>query len=136
NSPLAKLDIKLEQSLPKGWVRTTVGELYQIISGGTPSTKVERYWNGDIPWITSADIRGIKDIRPRRTINQLGIENSAANLVPAGSIIVVTRVGLGKVALTSVPICFSQDSQALVGFNSLVLPDYAAYYLSQAVQIF
>ena len=122
--------------LPKGWVWTTVGELYDIVSGGTPSTKVSEYWNGDIPWITSADIHNLKDIRPRRCINLKAIQNSATNLVPDGSLIVVTRVGLGKIALTKTPICFSQDSQALIGDQSLVSPDYSLYYLSQAVQIF
>lgn len=122
--------------LPRGWVWTRVGDIYDIVGGGTPSTKVERYWDGDIPWITSADIHGLRDIRPRRRITEAGIENSATNLVPAGSIIVVTRVGLGKLALTNQPLCFSQDSQALVGNNGLVFPDYSLYYLSQAVQIF
>ena len=122
--------------LPENWVCTTVGGIYDIVSGGTPSTKVSEYWNGDIPWITSADIHNLKDIRPRRCINLKAIQNSATNLVPDGSLIVVTRVGLGKIALTKIPICFSQDSQALIGDQSLISPDYSLYYLSQAVQIF
>ena len=122
--------------LPENWVWTTVGAIYDIVSGGTPSTKVSEYWNGDIPWITSADIHNLKDIRPRRCINFKAIQNSATNLVPDGSLIVVTRVGLGKIALTKTPICFSQDSQALIGDQLLISPDYSLYYLSQAVQIF
>lgn len=119
-----------------GWVGTRVGEIYDIIGGGTPSTKVTEYWDGDVPWITSADIHGPKDIRPRRHITEAAIQGSATNLVPARSLIVVTRVGLGKVALTPVPICFSQDSQALVGAVSHVHPEYALHYLSRAVQVF
>ena len=112
-------------------------DLYEVIGGGTPSTSVEEYWGGDIPWITSADIHGLKDIRPRKKINKKAIKNSATNLVPAGSIIVVTRVGLGKLAFVNEPLCFSQDSQALlVKNNKSVLPEYALYYLSQAVQSF
>jgi type I restriction enzyme S subunit len=122
--------------LPRSWVLTTVRQLYDIVGGGTPSTAVPDYWQGDIPWITSADIHGLKDIRPRRRITEKAIQNSATNLVPKGSLIVVTRVGLGKVALASTPLCFSQDSQALVGNSSLILPDYSLYYLSQAVGIF
>ena len=131
-----KLNANFPSKLPKGWVWTTVGDLYDIIGGGTPSTNVVEYWNGGIPWITSADIYGLKDIRPRKQITKKAIVNSATNLVPEGSIIVVTRVGLGKVALTKTPICFSQDSQALVRCNSLLLSDYSLYYLAQAVQIF
>jgi len=123
-------------SLPVGWVWTRVGKIYDIVGGGTPSTEVTEYWKGDIPWITSADIHGLKDIRPRRCITRKAIENSATNLVPEGSLIVVTRVGLGKTALTKTPICFSQDSQALIDTSSSLYPDYSLYYLSQAVQIF
>ena len=122
--------------LPKGWVGTHVGEIYDIVGGGTPSTKVDKYWEGDIPWITSADIIDLKEIRPRNHINEEAIKNSATNLVPEKSIIVVTRVGLGKLALTKTPLCFSQDSQALIGNTSIIFPDYSLYYLSQAVQMF
>ncbi len=120
---------------PKGWVLSTVGEIYKVLSGGTPSTKVKEYWGGDIPWITSANIHGLKDIRPERTVTQSGIENSATNLVPRGSIIVVTRVSLGKVALADTDICFSQDSQGLLPTDK-VLPGYALYYLSWAAREF
>jgi len=123
-------------ALPKGWVWTRVGKIYDIVGGGTPSTKVNEYWIGDIPWITSADIIGLKDIRPRKYINKEAIEDSATNLVPKSSLIIVTRVGLGKVALTKYSLCFSQDCQALIGKNFQPHPDYSLYYLSQVVQIF
>ena len=122
--------------LPKGWVRTIVGTIYDIIGGGTPSTKIAKYWNGTIPWISSADVFGLYDIRPRRKITMEAIKNSATNLVPAHSIIVVTRIGLGKIAHTDMPICFSQDSQALICDNSAIFVDYALYYLSTLVQDF
>jgi type I restriction enzyme S subunit len=124
------------RSLPEGWGLKTVGDLYNVLGGGTPSTAVPEYWSGDIPWITSADIHGLKDIRPRKNINQDAIDNSATTLVPAGSLIVVTRVSLGKVAITNFPLCFSQDSQALIAKNKNVLPGFALYYLAQAVQSF
>ena len=125
-----------DEQLPSGWALTRVCDLYDILAGGTPSTAVEEYWNGTIPWITSADIHGLKDIRPRRRITPGAVNNSATNLVPAGSIIVVTRVSLGKLALTQHPLCFSQDSQALIGDHELILSDYALYYLSKAVEVF
>jgi type I restriction enzyme, S subunit len=121
--------------LPQGWVLATVGELYKVLSGGTPSTKIEEYWDGDIPWITSANIHGLKDIRPERTVTKTGIKNSSTNLVPKGSIIVVTRVSLGKVALAETDLCFSQDSQALLPTDK-VHHGYALYYLSWAAREF
>ena len=107
-----------------------------VVGGGTPSTDESRHWNGTIPWITSADICGIRDIRPRRQINEDAVRASATNLVPGGSVIVVTRVGLGKVALAEEPLCFSQDSQGLVFDASNVDGLYFTYFLSKAVQKF
>lgn len=121
--------------LPATWITTTVGKVYNIVGGGTPQTGVDEYWDGEIPWISSADIYGPRDIRPRRKITSRAIEESAANLVPANSIIVVTRVGLGKVALTEAPLAFSQDSQALTGQSELHA-DYVLHYLSKATQRF
>ncbi|MDI9395718.1 MAG: restriction endonuclease subunit S [Euryarchaeota archaeon] len=125
-----------KSELPEGWAWTTVGESYTLVGGGTPSTKNQEYWNGSIPWISSADIYGLKDIQPRKFVTKLGVDNSSTNIVPENSIIVVTRVGLGKICLTSYPLCFSQDSQALIGNPSLIFPDYVLYYLSVAVKDF
>jgi type I restriction enzyme S subunit len=133
---LPPLDASELAELPEGWAWTRVGNLYDIIGGGTPSTAVPEYWGGDIPWITSADIHGVKDITPRKSVTKIGIENSTTSLVPAGSLIVVIRVALGKIAITETPLCFSQDSQALLGDNSLIFPDYSLYYLSMAIQAF
>ena len=123
-------------ALPAGWLWSTVGTVYRIAGGGTPSTDVAEYWQGDIPWITSADIHGLRDIRPRKSITSGAVAESAANLVPANSLIVVTRVGLGKVGLAEQPLCFSQDSHALLGGEEVAHPLYSLYYLSQAVRAF
>ena len=105
----------------------------QILSGGTPSTKIAKYWDGDIPWITSADIQGMNEVTPRKRITREAIEHSATNLIPADNIIVVTRVGLGKVLLNPFDLCISQDSQGLVVDRNRVRPAYLAYVLSQEV---
>jgi type I restriction enzyme, S subunit len=100
--------------IPNGWQKTTVGDLFKVCGGGTPSTKVAEFWSGTIPWITSADIDEDHHISSRRRITRAAIASSATNLVPEGSAIVATRVSLGKVGLASEPICFSQDCQALI----------------------
>ncbi len=123
-------------SIPESWKWTTVGEIYDVVGGGTPSTGKPEYWNGDIPWITSADIVGLNNISPRKYITRSGVQNSATNMVPEKSIIVVTRVGLGKLGIAKTKICFSQDCHALIGNNSLVAPEYSLYYLSTAVKEF
>ena len=85
--------------------------------GGTPSTKVKEYWGGKINWITSASIDDRGNISYEKKITELGLKNSATNLVPKGSVIVVTRVGLGKVAVNEEATAFSQDSQGIICKN-------------------
>ena len=122
--------------LPVGWIDVALTDICQIVGGGTPSTKVAEYWEGDIPWISSADIYGLTDIRPRRKITEAAIRGSATNMVAAGAIVVVTRVGLGKVAIAHRDLCFSQDSQGLVFDADQISGLYLTYFLSQAVQNF
>lgn len=100
--------------MPFGWTCATIGKLFTIVGGGTPSTLIPEYWGAGIPWFSSADIDEIGTITPRRCVTKLGVEKSTVNIVPADSVIVVTRVGLGKVAILNAPMCFSQDNHALV----------------------
>ena len=107
----------------------------RILSGGTPSTKRNEYWDGDIPWITSADIIDIQTARPRRFITCEAIRESATNLIPKGNVIVVTRVGLGKLFTNNFDLCISQDSQGLLlkdGIDAV----YIAHMLQPRVQEF
>ena len=96
-----------------------LGSLCQFISGGTPRRNVARYYEGDIPWITSTDIVDDKVTKPRYYITEEALESSATNIVPKRNILLVTRTGVGKVAITDTDICISQDFTGL-------LPDKAS----------
>ncbi|WP_070438893.1 restriction endonuclease subunit S [Streptococcus sp. HMSC10E12] len=88
-------------------------------SGGTPSTKVINYWNGKIPWLQSSDIQ--KDIlfgvKPQKFISEEGLQNSSAKLISKNSIAIVTRVGVGKLAIMEQDYATSQDFLSLSDFN-------------------
>lgn len=88
-------------------------------SGGTPSTKVMNYWNGKIPWLQSSDIQ--KDIlfgvKPQKFISEEGLQNSSAKLISKNSIAIVTRVGVGKLAIMEQDYATSQDFLSLSDFN-------------------
>jgi type I restriction enzyme M protein len=128
---------EVQKAKHQKWPVVPLGELCEsILSGGTPSTAIEEFWNGDIPWITSADIQNVKTALPRRHINADAIKNSATNLIPKGNIIVVTRVGLGKLFLNDFDVCISQDSQGLILKKQFVVPEFLLYILSHKVQIF
>ena len=104
----------------------------EILSGGTPSTNNKGYWRGNIPWITSADIMDIKTAKPRKYITEKAIKESATNLIPKGNIIVVTRVGLGKLFKNNFDVCISQDSQGLI-LKGTVNANYLVYVLKDRV---
>jgi type I restriction enzyme S subunit len=123
-------------SVPRNWVSAKIGELFTVFGGGTPDTQKSEYWKGNFPWISSADIDERHRITPRRAISRDAIENSATNLVPKGSVIIVTRVGLGKAALADRDLCFSQDSQALLFDPAIFDPHFVLYQMSQTVGIF
>ncbi len=128
--------IAVSDQLPFRWAAAPVGEVFRIVGGGTPATDVSEYWDGTIPWITSADIDDQHKIQPRRSVTDRGIQESATNRVPQGSVIVVTRVGLGKVGIAPTELCFSQDSQALLFDHELIEPRYVVFYMGQVVSIF
>ena len=122
------------KKLPRSWLRTTLGDVYQVIGGGTPSTNNPNYWDGKTPWITSADIEGVRQINVRKYVTEKGIAESTTNKVPAKTLLVVTRVGLGKIAIADAPVCFSQDLQGLIQNPQLIFPEYALYLLSYELQ--
>ena len=100
---------------PMGWPVVQLGDVAQeFISGGTPSTRVEHYWAGDIPWITGADVTDNVVVAGRKWITQEAIEDSATHVVPKGAILLVTRTGVGKVAQAGADIAISQDLTGIV----------------------
>jgi len=104
-------------------------DVCRFISGGTPSTKVPEYFMGTIPWITGADLNGNVITKARQYITEEAIQNSATNIVPKGNILLVTRTGVGKVAVAGVDICISQDFTGLELDKTKVDEWYLLYYL-------
>lgn len=94
-----------------------------IYGGGTPSKSKDEYWNGDIPWISSKDMKSdmISDSQIR--ITNLGLDNSSAKLVPMNSVIMVIRSGILKhtlpVAINTVPVTVNQDLKVFIPSASI-----------------
>ena len=106
-----------------------LGELCSYLNGGTPKKSEPEFWNGEFPWITSSEIQEGQILPARSTITKLGIEKSATNLVDAGQLLLVTRTGVGKLAFTSEPLCFSQDITAVVPDQGKLQKEYLAWFL-------
>ena len=111
---------------------STIANEFQ--SGGTPSTKVMNYWNGKIPWIQSSDIQ--KDtlfgVIPQKFISEEGLQNSSAKLIPQNSIAIVTRVGVGKLAIIEQNYTTSQDFLSLSNLNGDIF--FLVYSLFRMLQ--
>ena len=96
-----------------------LGEICSFQSGGTPSKTNAAYFSGDIPWITTVALNGqvIGKQAAVDWITKKAIAESAAKIVPARSIMIGTRVGVGKVAINESPMSTSQDIISLVGID-------------------
>lgn len=106
--------------------------IIRVDSGGTPSTLVDAYWDGDIPWLTPKEITGFTDglfvSRTERCITQAGLDNSAAKLMPPGTVMLSKRAPVGAVAVNAVPMA---TNQGFLNFRcgTYLRPLYLAFWL-------
>ena len=112
-----------------------LGDVCTFLNGGTPSRSVDSYWNGTIPWITGADIDGPEVVRCRSHVTKEGLRASATNLVPAGTLLLVTRTSVGKIAAAGVDMCFSQDITAVIPDESRVDKGYLRQFLASRAEV-
>ena len=99
-----------------------LGDICKFQSGGTPSKNNSKFYNGTIPWITTVALNGntIGEESALEWITDEAIQESSAKIVPQQSIMVGTRVGIGKVAINSVPMSTSQDIISLVDIDESI----------------
>ena len=98
-----------------------LGDLVRIIGGGTPDRSVSEYWGKGIPWVTVKDFKEIEISSALESITELGLQSSASNLIEAGSILVPTRMALGKAAINTVDVAINQDLKAIQILDSSLL---------------
>lgn len=113
----------------KPWRKVALGKLATIISGGTPKSSVPAYWDGGIPWCTPTDITGEASrflTRTERTISREGLDKSAAQLLPEGSLLLCTRATIGEARIAKTPIATNQGFKSLVP-HSDVSVDFLYY---------
>lgn len=113
-------------------------ELFRVESGGTPQSDLDQLWNGGIPWVTLADLPAtdlVTEITTtRRTISERGLQESAAKLIPANSIVVSTRATIGRIGINRVELATNQGfKNVILKDTSRVLPEYVALALASLV---
>jgi type I restriction enzyme S subunit len=108
-----------------------LGDVAEIVGGGTPSTKQSKFWDGEIPWLTPKDLSSFNGVyvdKGSRSITSDGLRASSAKMLPPGSVLYTSRAPIGYVAIARNSIATNQ------GFKSFVLkdgfvPEYVFYLL-------
>ena len=123
--------------LPATWEWSVIGDLGDVVSGGTPSTKVPEYWGGDVTWFAPSDLTGYKPkhiARGAKTLTEQGLARSSAKLIAAGSVMFSSRAPVGYVAINSAPAATNQGFKSIVPHPEL-LNEYLYHYLKAAKHI-
>ena len=117
--------------LTESWVFARLKHIGEVIGGGTPKTNIDEYWDGNIPWLTPADLSGYEDMHistGARTITELGLKSSSAQMLPQNSILYSSRAPIGYIAIAANPISTNQWFKSVVPYNSTMSP-YLYYCL-------
>jgi len=118
--------------LPDKWMWTTIGALFDVTIGGTPSRKEERYWNGSIPWISSGEVSFRRISSTREMITDDGLMNSNAKLLPPGTIL-LGMIGEGRTrgqaAILDINATSNQNAAAILCAPTLIPPEWLYYWL-------
>jgi type I restriction enzyme, S subunit len=119
------------------WEIKSLGKVCEILNGGTPDTKISKFWNDDHLWITPKDMGKLGSIyvdNTERKISDLGLKNSSAKLIPINSIILSTRAPIGYLAINTKEISTNQGCKGLVPKDKL-LTAFLFYFLTNSVEL-
>ncbi len=97
------------------WEPRKLGDVANIVGGGTPSTSILEYWNGNIDWYAPAEIGEQRYVsKSQKTITELGLKKSSATILPVGTILFTSRAGIGKTAILASRAATNQGFQSIV----------------------
>ena len=109
------------------WEQRKLGELSNIVGGGTPSTSNSEYWDGDIDWYAPAEIGEQRYVsKSKKTITELGLKKSSARILPVGTVLFTSRAGIGNTAILGKEATTNQGFQSIVP-NPNKLDSYFIY---------
>lgn len=123
--------------MKENWSLKQISAVAQIINGGTPKSKIKEYWNGDIAWITPADLGKLDNVYvtdTSRKITEEGLNRSSAKLFRENSVILSTRAPIGHLAINQIPMSTNQGCRGLVP-NEELHEKYLFYFLLSSVNL-
>lgn len=107
--------------MKQGWTKQSLGDLCEVVGGGTPSKDNSAFYSGKIPWATVRDMRQDVITETECRITKEAVQSSATNIIPAGNVVIATRVGLGKVCLLGQDTAINQDLRGIIPRDSKTL---------------
>lgn len=124
--------------IPKEWTPCVLEDIFEkLLNGGTPPTNIPHYWQGNIPWVTGADFLESYEIGEiRRYVSPQAARETSTNIIPEGNILLVTRTGVGKLAIAPTDIAISQDITGIILDSGKVSASYFYYHLQVIVEDF
>jgi type I restriction enzyme S subunit len=106
--------------IPKGWEVKPFTEIVKLSGGGTPDTNNEKYWNGDIPFFTPADVAdSYYSIQTEKNVTELGLKNSSTKLYPKNTVFVTARGTVGAISVAGCEMTMNQSCYAITGKNGI-----------------
>lgn len=110
---------KIIDGVPEGWERTTADKVMNILSGGTPKTKMPEFWNGGIPFFTPKDAKGLFTHDTEKTITELGLSKCNSHLYPKYTVFITARGTVGKLSFAQRPMAMNQSCYALIAKDGI-----------------
>ena len=114
------------------WPKSCLGDVAQVVSGATPKSSVDHYWDGDIPWITPADLsrlEGKEVSATARRITDAGLSSCSARILPPRSVLFSSRAPIGHVAINTVPMATNQGFKSFVPDHEILSSDFLYWWL-------
>jgi type I restriction enzyme S subunit len=122
----------VELEPPEGWASAMIGEVADVVGGGTPKTsEADNFAADGYPWITPADLSGFEGIyiqRGKRGLTGKGLRSSSATLMPKGAVLMSSRAPIGYVAIAANPISTNQGFKSFVLSPGLI-PEFCFFWL-------
>lgn len=118
------LTFKNIEAIESKWDLVKLGNVCEIISGGTPDTKNQAYWNGNICWATLVDTKSKYLYDTQRKITELGMQKSSAILLPIDTVIFSSRATIGDVCINKIETSTNQGYKNFICNRDKILPEY------------
>lgn len=124
--------------IPSNWCWGILGEITSVIGGGTPSSKINEYYdNGDIAWITPSDLSNYNNMyisKGKKMITKLGLMKSSAKLLPKGTVCLSSRAPIGYVVIAKNELSTNQGFKSFLP-SKVFKSEYLYWYLKSIKHI-